>query len=111
MDADRKKKLQERARKKRLVREAERVDFAEGEAIVGELVDVRTMDTDYGPLDVAYLLDGDTVTSVPLGHTALETSWREEGVEIGDDVLVEYLGERESESTGQSYHDYLVAKV
>jgi hypothetical protein len=110
MDTDRKEALKERARKKKMIQGAERIDLQQGDAVVGEVVDVRQITTDYGELDVAYLLDGDTVYSLPLGHTALRSQWTEEGVEIGDDVLVEYLGERESE-TGQSYHDYLVARA
>ena len=110
MDNDRKEALKERARKKKLVSGAERIDLEPGDVLMGEVLDVRTISTDYGPLQVAYIQDGDAVYSLPLGHTALRSGWEEEGVEIGDDVYVEYQGEAESEA-GQTYHDYLVARA
>jgi len=110
MDADRKQALKERVENKRLKSSAEKVDLDPGDEVFGEVIEDTTMDTEYGEFRLAYIRDEDEVYSLPIEHTALVSQWEEEGVGVGDDVLVIYEGETTSEA-GMEYHNYTVAKA
>ena len=78
-----------------------------GPTLIGTLEKMDTGTTEYGEADIAHIRDADgKLWGVWLFHTVLKNEWGEADPTPGDQVGIQYLGERGGDP--HSYHAYAV---
>ena len=82
-----------------------------GEEVCGVVAEVKAaVPTKKGPVPVVTLeLDDGGALSVWLVHTALRRSFARANVDVGETVLIRYLGRVEAAGGGEPYFDYRLA--
>lgn len=109
-----KKKLQAKKRRKKAYQWSPHDDEDEGDTVEGKVVDfewVPTSNPKWNDMPILYIQEEsrDVYTALPSMHTVLQSQLGEVDVEMGDYIIVSYVGERTPEN-GDSYHEYIVAK-
>jgi len=82
-----------------------------GDAIIGTVVDLDSMTSDYGDPYPVVVIAGDdgTETSLHCFHSVLRREVAQKQVRPGDRLAVKYLGTHESRTGGKPYEAYRVA--
>lgn len=82
-----------------------------GEILLGTLLEVKTVEGEYGPCDLATLQEAETgkTIAVWLKHKILKQQWDSQNPQPGARIGIKYLG-KQSGKTGQ-YHAYVLKTV
>ena len=78
-----------------------------GEQFIGELLEVRTVNTSFGEKQIAdFLCDGNRKAQVWLSPTTLNSKWEKLMPQSGEEIRITYLGKVKNLSGTQEYNNY-----
>ena len=109
-----KAKLQRKKKMKKAYQWRPHDDEDAPDTVEGEIVDfawIPTSNPKWDDMPILFIQeeDRDVYTALPSMHTVLQSQLGDVGVDMGDYIIVSYIGKREP-NEGDSYHEYIVAK-
>ena len=83
---------------------------SEGDELVGELIETDTRQAEHGDYPVlTFQTDDDARVAVHAFHSVLRNGLAKLSPQVGDRVVIRYLGTKISRSTGRTFHAYRVS--